>query len=278
VEIKQRGNAFGYLILLWIYRIFGYRLVSFILNFVALYYVLFTPSVKKSMKSYYLHLDIKLTNLAYFMHIRTFALSIFDRFVSRIKPSDLTFNILAPKYKEMFSDGGIVLLSHVGSWAAAAHCLKDDGISIHAVMRENTQENIHKVEQNNKRDNENDVKIIDLAQGMIAANIQIANALLNNEVIAMMVDRVVDNTKVIEVDFFGSPVKFNRNPFEIALRLKKSLIIIFVMNTGIKQYDLLIEEIDVGSIEDMAQSYSDRLSSILKKYPSQWYNFFDFFK
>ncbi len=53
VEIKQRGNAFGYKLLLLAYNIFGYALVAFILNFVALYYLLFAPSVKKSMQSYY---------------------------------------------------------------------------------------------------------------------------------------------------------------------------------------------------------------------------------
>ncbi|MEA3374409.1 MAG: lysophospholipid acyltransferase family protein [Campylobacterota bacterium] len=277
MEIKQRGSAFGYKILLLIYSIVGYRSVAFILNFVALYYLFFTPSVKKAMRSYYRHLGIEPTNRVYFNHIKMFALSIFDRFVSRINPEELKFDIHNLEALDLFEEGGIVLLSHVGSWATAAHCLQDGILSMHIVMRENTQENIYQVEQSNQRYNEQSVKIIDLNQGKMAANIQIANALINKEVVAMMADRAVDKMQVVEVDFFGSKVKMNKTPFEIAKRLNKPLVAIFVLNTGVKKYDLMFESIALGSITAMAQTYSDRLEKVLKKHPNQWYNFYDFF-
>ncbi|RLA77020.1 MAG: acyltransferase, partial [Epsilonproteobacteria bacterium] len=200
MEIKQRGNAFGYRVLLLAYNIFGYNLVVFILNFVALYYLFFTPSIKKSMQSYYRHQGIKLTSRAYFRHIKMFAISIFDRFVSRIKPEDLTFCVHNKDVIDLLNkNGGIILLSHVGSWASAAHCLGDELPPMSIVMRENTQENIHQVEKSNQRDNEQRVNIIDLNQGAIVANIQIANALMTKELVALMADRAVDKNKTVEV-------------------------------------------------------------------------------
>jgi predicted LPLAT superfamily acyltransferase len=278
VEIKQRGNAFGYKVLLFLYQIFGYKFVVFILNFVALYYLFFTPSVKKSMQSYYKHLKIEFNSRAYFKHIRKFAVSIFDRFVSRIHPEDLSFDIQNLKALDAFKNGGLLLLSHVGSWATAANCLKDDIPTMHIVIRENTQENIAQVEHSNQRYNVNSVKVIDLNEGNIAANIQIANALMNKEVVAMMADRVFDETQAVEIDFFGSKVKINKTPFDIAKRLNKPLVAIFVMNKEIKKYDLIFENIEPDSIENMAQEYGTILESKLKLHPDQWYNFYDFFE
>jgi len=278
MEIKQRGTAFGYKIVLWIYRLVGYKFVSFILNFVALYYVLFTPLVKKSMQSYYNHQGIKLTSLTYFKHIKMFSLSIFDRFVSRINPEKLKFDIHNLDAIKTLDEGGIVLLSHVGSWATAANCLEDGILSMHIVMRESTQETINKVEKSNNRYNEKSVKIIDLNKGNIAANIQIANALMNKEVIAMMADRVQDKTQVVEVELLGATVNINKTPFDIAKRLKKPMLAMFVLSKGEKEYDLHFEAISLESIKNMAQKYANILEDILKKNPLQWYNFFDFFK
>ncbi|WP_294960496.1 lysophospholipid acyltransferase family protein [Sulfurimonas sp.] len=279
MEIKQRGNAFGYKLLLFAYSVLGYNLVVFILNFVALYYLLFAPSVKKSMQSYYDNIGIKLTNTSYFNHLKMFAISIFDRFVSRIKPQDLSFCIHNNDViKTLNENGGVILLSHVGSWASAAHCLSDELPPMSIVMRENTKENIQEVEKNRERVNEQRVKIIDLNQGAILANIQIANALMNKELVAMMADRAVDKTKTIEVKFLDKKVLINKNPFEIALRVKKPLVAIFVTNNSLNKYDLALELIKESSLEQMSQDYADVLQNTIREYPNQWYNFYDFFK
>lgn len=279
MEIKQRGNAYGYKLLLLTYNIFGYKLVVFILNFVALYYLFFTPSVKKSMQSYYQNQGLKLTNRSYFNHIKMFAISIFDRFVSRIKPEDLTFCVHNSDVMELLNkNGGLILLSHVGSWASAAHCLRNELPPMSIVMRENTQKNIQKVEKNNQRDNEHSVKIIDLNQGSISANIQIANALIEKELVALMADRAADEYKTIEVEFLGKKVLINKKPFEIAMRVKKPLVAIFVTNHSLQKYDITLELIEESSLEQMTQDYANILQKTVKRHPNQWYNFYDFFK
>lgn len=279
MAVKQYGNALGHKIVLFFYNLLGYRFVSFILNFVAMYYVLFTPAVKKSLESYYEHLGIKLTYMAYFKHLKLFSLSIFDRFVSRIKEDDLFFE---RENREIFlslENGGIVLLSHIGGWATAAHCMKAEIPLMHIVMHETTKNEISEVESSKHRHNETNVHIINLNEGAISANIQIANALMNKEVIAMMADRITDPRKVVEVEFLGSKVLINKNPFDIAYRLKKTFIATFVVLTQERHYKLIFKDIstDVGSSEEIAQEYMDILTEIIRMYPNQWYNFYDFF-
>jgi len=278
LEIKQRGTALGHNIILFMYKTLGYTFVAFILNFVALYYVLFTPKVKKSLKSYYQHQGLEFTNKTYFEHIKNFALSIFDRFVSRIKQDEFLFERFNVEVIDELQDGGVVLLSHVGSWATASNILVNKFPIMNIVMRESTKEDINKVEENSKRFNSELIKIIDLNKGAIAANIQIANALMDKELVALMADRVVDVKQSVEVEFFGSLVKINKNPFDIALRLKKPLATIFVMSTGLKKYNISLHIIDEDSIQNMAQSYATLLEKTMVKYPTQWYNFYDFFQ
>jgi len=278
MEVKQRGTAFGHRIILAIYTLVGYDFVAFILNFVALYYVLFTPAVKKSLQSYYKHQGVKLSYRNYFRHIKMFSLSIFDRFVSRLNPEELKFNIINKNVIAKLENGGVVLFSHVGSWASAAHSLKDELQTMNIVMRENAKETISKVENEQKRNNEQNVKIIDLNQGAIASNIQIANALMNKELVALMSDRVTDSRHSTTVSFFGSNVSINKTPFDIANRLDKPLVAIFVMRSGVKEYELSLHSIEAKTLQELSQQYADILEDIMKKYPQQWYNFYDFFK
>jgi predicted LPLAT superfamily acyltransferase len=277
--VKQYGNALGHKIILKLYKLLGYRFVSFILNFVAFYYALFTPSVKKSLQSYYDHLGIKLTCKQYFFHIRNFAYTILDRYISRIKPDELDFE---RENREIFmglQEGGIVLLSHIGGWATAGYSLQAKIPPMHIVMREAQQDKIKRLERDKKRSNESSVKIIDLNDGAIAANIQIANVLMANEVVAMMADRVVEGSKSIEVVFLGSKVCINRNPFDIAYRFKKKLVATFVIHIGLAKYKLIFKEINIEgqTLEEVAQEYMNILEDIIKLYPNQWYNFYDFF-
>ena len=278
MEIKQRGSALGHNIILFMYKILGYDVVAFSLNFVALYYVLFTPSVKRSLKSYYEHQGIKLTNKVYFRHIKMFALSVFDRFASKIKADSCSTELVDERAIEALQDGGVMLSSHVGSWAAASNILLNKLPQMNVVMRENTKQDIKKVEVNTSQYQEEIIKIIDLSKGAIAANIQIANALMNKELVALMADRVVDKRQVVEVELFGSKVKINKNPFDIATRLKKPIVAMFIMNVSKKRYTLGLHLIEEKTIEEMAQAYANLLEANMKKYPSQWYNFYDFFK
>lgn len=278
--VKQYGSALGHKIVLWLYERLGYDFASWIVSVIAFYYALFTPSVRDELKSYYEHLDRELDFWSYFRHIKNFSLSIFDRFVSRIHPEDLCFE---RENKEAFvslQEGGIVLLSHIGGWATAAHSMKVSIPPMNVVMREERKEDISRFEKAKKRQNETKVKILDLNQGAIAVNVQIANALLKGEVVAMMADRVIDPKKAIEVGFLGSKIKINKNPFEIATRCNKALVATFVVMIRPGCYKLIFRDIDTKdkSVEEIAQEYMDILTKIIKNYPDQWYNFFDIFK
>ena len=281
MEIAQRGSIIGTKIVLMLYKVVGYRLPSIVVNFIALYYTVTTNSVKKNLLSYYEHLGIDLTFNQYFKHIRFFSFSIFDRFVSRIDPTSLQIDKINEKDFYKLSNGGVVLLSHFGGWAIAANALQDDKLpTINVVMRETTKEELKNIENREIRQNEKHVQIIDLEKGGLAANIKIANSLMAGEIVAFMADRVVDPTKTVTVNFLNKKVNFNRSPLDIAIKTKRPIMAVFIVKVGLKHYKLIVKDLNLknNTTESLAQNYANTLEKIVKEYPHQWYNFYDFFK
>ena len=281
MEIKQYGNTTGTKIILLFYKILGYKIPAFIVNFIALYYTITTTSVKKVLQSYYSHLGIKLDLKQYFKHIRFFSFSIFDRFISRTNPYEIKIDKVNSKDFYKLSNGGIILLSHFGGWAIAANAFKDDKLpTVNIVMKESTKENLKKVEKKEVRNNEKHVHIIDLKKGGLVSNIKIANALMDNEIVAFMADRVIDPLKTVAVNFLNEKVNFNKTPFDIAIKTKKPIMAIFIVNIGLQHYKLTVININPKNktTKSLAQSYANILEKLIKKYPEQWYNFYDFFK
>ena len=281
MEVVKKDNSLGYSTLLYIYKILGYKSVSFILNFIALYYVIFAKNIKKDMQSYYEAQNIKPTNKVFFKHIKTFSISLLDRFVSRINPEEFTYNGINQDRLDILKDaGGIVLLSHLGGWASSTHNLSTKDIPpMNIVMQDNTNDNMQEVEADAKDNTKKNVKIIDVNQGAFATNIQIANVLMQGEIVAMMADRIADKKRSVEVTFFNKKVKINKDPFDIAKRMNKPIIIVHTINNGNKKYEAHYYRLDTKdkTIEENAQEYMNILETILNKYPYQWYNFYDFF-
>jgi predicted LPLAT superfamily acyltransferase len=56
-------------------------------------------------------------------------------------------------------------------------------------------------------------------------------------------------------------------------------VVTFVLLIEERHYKLIFKDIDIGekTLEEIAQEYMNILADIIKFYPNQWYNFYDFF-
>ena len=130
-----------------------------------------------------------------------------------------------------------------------------------------------------------DIHIIDLGSGTIIVSVQIANALLDEEIVAMMADRAANEKSEIEIDFLGEKARFNKSPFQIAYKMNKPILVYFVIFTGMQKYkvEYLVIELDQSKKENDAifealTKYTTLYEEIVKKYPSQWFNFYNFWE
>ena len=285
--VKQRGSDIGYRLILATYRVIGYKGAKLIIWFVSLFYAVVTKDEREAMRDYYSRVGVSYSFFYYVSHINQFALSIFDRFVAKIDPDifeiqrDNRDNFL----KKDKNQSRIVALSHLGNWANTFVAFRYENHTIHITTNEKLKESIAKYEKSLKHQYSSSVKTINLREGL-NATLKMVEAFKKGEDVAIMVDRLVDRDKFVEVDFLNSATKFNRNPFEIAYNRGLPIIGVTVIRTGDKKYKLFFSDIIAidksikkdEAIQIMANQYAKYLEDIVKQYPKQWYNFYKFWE
>ena len=280
---KQRGSAWSIKLVFNLYRIFGYKFIYYLMYPVSLFYALISTNVKVALRDYYRHLGIEMSFYRYFHHSRFFAITMVDRFITKADAPAYKFVYDDPdRPLEIFSNATILLLSHFGGWAASSNSSRSTNV-MNIVMQEAMKEGIKDIED--ALEYKETQKIIDINKGPIAVSIAIANALMANEVVAIMGDRASNPNATIAVDFLGEKAHFNKNPFQIAYKMKKPLVAYFVMLTDIQEYKVEFIEIDVDydkkmsdAIEEAVLTYVQKYEEVVKRHPEQWFNLYDFWK
>ena len=160
------------------------NLSTFLCTLLLFFYFLFASNVKASLKIYYQHLNIPFSYKIYFEHLRIFAVCMMDRFISKVDSKSYSFEYKEKeRVKTLLDDGCILLFSHFGGWASASSSPNTSN-KIHIVMKEVLLEGIKQIEESVEQQS-NNLNIIDLNSGGISISIQIANALMNNEIVAI---------------------------------------------------------------------------------------------
>ncbi|HEY9189330.1 MAG TPA: lipid A biosynthesis acyltransferase [Sulfurovum sp.] len=282
-ERKQRGSGWSIKAALYVYKTLGYRFFYYLLYPITFFYFIVAKNARDGLKVYYAHLGVPFTNRRYYEHLRMFAVCMTDRFVAKVNPENYSFeydNIEIPT--KILESGTVLVYSHFGGWAASS-----SGAHVHnrinIVMQEAMLDGIKKIENDLER--ESNIHVIDLNQGTIAVSVQIANALLKEEVVAIMADRASNEKAEIEVLFLDEKARFNKNPFQVAYKVDKPILAYFIIWIGIQRYKVEYIRIDMDknkpeeqAIEEALAIYVKKLEEIVKAYPNQWFNLYNFWE
>ena len=111
------------------------------------------------------------------------------------------------------------------------------------------------------------------------------NALADGEIASLPGDRVFGSQKTVECRFFGAPAPFPAGPFTLAVQRNVPILCVFVMKEGRRAYKVLLEMLPepegmtkAERIQALADAYARTLEAVVRQYPDQWYNFYDFWK
>ncbi len=283
MNTKQRGSGWSIQLVFNFYRLFGYSFIYYLMYPVTFFYFLVATNVRTALKDYYLHINKPFNNFVYFHHLRHFAITMCDRFVSKVSPRDYLFEIEnEANLMNELNKGCIILLSHFGGWATAGNCFTD--LKINIVMQEVLLSEIKKIEETLPKSNSN-LNIIDLSKGGITVSLEIAAALSRDEIVAMMGDRATDTKNNYPINFFGEEANFNKNPFLIAYKTEKPLIGLTFIYQRPQCYKLQFTTILMNKnnpqedeIKQAMQTYGDFFASAVKNHPEQWFNLYYFWK
>lgn len=111
---------------------------------------------------------------------------------------------------------------------------------------------------------------------------EINEALLRGDIMSMPADRIFGSPKHLDVEILGGKVKLPMGPFATIAARGMNAIAVNVMKERLDTYKIyvtpLIYDHTVSIREQMrqlAQTYASELERMLKRYPEQWYNYFD---
>lgn len=173
------------------------------------------------------------------------------------------------------------LSSHIGNYEIAGYTLKAEKI-LNAVVYFNEKEIVMRGRDSIFRST--NVRMIPVANDMSHLFL-INSALEKGEVVSIPADRIWGSSKKIDKEFLGATASFPYGPFTIATIRSLDVISVHVMKSSHRQYNIYVKPLEYDKtasrgeqVRQLSDSYVKEMERILKLYPRQWYNYFDFWQ
>ncbi|MFQ5586850.1 MAG: lysophospholipid acyltransferase family protein [Thermodesulfobacteriota bacterium] len=170
-------------------------------------------------------------------------------------------------------NGLILLTAHLGNWEFGGIFFGRQDIKINVLTVHDEMEQTDVIRERYRKNH--NINTITLGDSPFAG-IEVINALNNNEVVAMLVDRSVKDG--LEVPFFGRTIKFPSGPLRLAGATGAPIVPAFV----VKEKDgyravaekLIFFDKEAGDTpENAARSVVEVFERYIRRYPDQWFNF-----
>ncbi len=285
---KTRGGLLGHRIFVFILQYLGLSPAYFFLLFVSFYYFLFSRKSNRFIYSYFKeihHYSSSRARWAVYRNYYIFGQILIDKVAIYSGLADkFTFDLDDEKHLAAMEQGGFMISAHIGNWEMAGK--KSDRISktMNLVMLDAEHQRIkHYLDEIMK---ERNFKVIPLKDDL-SHLITIRQSLDNGELIAIHGDRFMEGAKTLRAEFMGREARFPEGPFYLALRMNAPVSFAFAMKDGRKHYHFYAtppkkydipagKRISSEHLRPILDDYIKALEIMLKKYPEQWFNYFNF--
>lgn len=282
---KSKGNLLGYKIFVFLIKKLGVKAAYSILIFVAFYYFIAYPksfrdifyyfknrqqfsyfkSILAVYKSYFVFGQILIDKIAISAGMR-------DKFTYDFDGISVLKQLLSEK------KGGILISAHIGNFEIAEKFFAE--IDFNCEINIVTTDQEHSIIKSYLESiaQKSNMKFIFVKDDM-SHIFNINEALSKNELICFTGDRYFEGSKTLNANLLGEEAIFPAGPFVIASRLKVPVAFVYVMKEPNLHYHLYTRrsaDFKQRDAQAVLDNYTKSVSEILKDYPYQWFNYFDF--
>lgn len=180
------------------------------------------------------------------------------------------------------SEGFVQLGSHVGNCEIVGYLLTFRNKRLNALIFGGETQTV--MQNRNRMFADRNVNLIPV-KGDMSHIFLLNDALGRGEVVGMPADRMFGSTKSVECRFFGATARFPIGPFLLAVQRDVDATALFVMKESAKKYKVYVRKISADRrlskkerIAAMGQQFADELERIVRAYPTQWFNYYEFWE
>lgn len=287
-QVKEQAAGLKRLLFMYyLYRICGKKAVKCLTFFVTFFAFIFGKEVRGYSKKYLPEAGVKPTLVNQFRHFLSYSDILIDNmetFINKFDPHNITFSNEETK-NEFFNcviqkKGGFFISSHLGN----IHVLRS--FLSAKYNKYNVHVNIFLSENQCKIFNEfirrimvpqADVTTYPVEQINVSTPIEIKEKLDRGELVFIAGDRVSETgSTVFQTKFLGRTVEFPLGTFTFAKLMDCPTFFIVLVKTKGDKYITYIEKAPANQ-KEMQTAYVKFLENLTRRYPLQFYHFYDIF-
>lgn len=300
--MQERGTYLGMRTLLFVYRLFGRRILSVFLMPVVVYLYFSGGDSKRASQEYLARIakmkkaggdnSIRPGHLLGVKHFYSFAQSAFDKidaWTGKITREDIIYGDLHPLAElEKKQQGAVFIGSHLGNLEvcrAMGQGKYQTRINVMVFTH-------HAVEFNRmmkKINVDSNVDLIQVTEVGADLAIMLKERIDQGEIVVITGDRTSVSTsgRIVASDFLGEAAPFSQGPFILASILDCPVYFLFCLKEG-RRYRVIFEYVADSlkfarktrqqDLTAIISRYAKRLEHYCLAYPLQWFNFFDFWR
>ena len=175
--------------------------------------------------------------------------------------------------------GFVTLSSHVGNYELAGYFLKASK-RINALVYSGEAATV--MEGRTDRFSKTNIRMIPINEDL-SHIFALNQALSDGEIVSIAGDRLFGGDRTVQSEFMGGKASFPLGPFLMAVQRDIPMAAVFVMKESVRKYKAYVFQLPdtegMGRNEKtqaLCDAYAGHLEGIVRRYPAQWYNFYDF--
>lgn len=177
--------------------------------------------------------------------------------------------------------GFVQVFSHAGNYELAGYELRQPRKRLYALLFRDGSQTI--MDNRASVFAPNGVEMV-FVQPDMSHIFLLSNVVRDGNIASIPGDRIFGSRKFVECQFMGSPARFPLGPFRLAAVRQAPIVAIFVMKESWSSYRIFVRRLDSSAqgqkptAKGLAQQFATNLEEVVRRYPEQWFNYFDFWQ
>ena len=284
------GSFFGQNSLIFMFRFLDVRIIYAIMAIIVPFYMIFSHSNCKAIYRFFRkrfgYSPWKSLRKTYKNHF-IFGQVVLDRFaIFAGRKNFYSIEFIGNEHHLRLMNeekGFIVATAHVGNFEIAGYYLTANSKKMNAMIYAGETETVLKNRSEiMKKNNIHMIPVLNDMSHIFAGSA----AIQNGEIVCMPSDRKIGSARSIECDFFGEKADFPAGAYTFATNFDVEIITVFVIKKSFRNYTVYITPLKINEeglnkqekINSLAQAFANELETIVKEYPEQWFNYYEFWK